>query len=110
MGRTKKTISKKRNTKKGVSGRFNTRYFSKLDKKSIVVKNMINNIDNTNDFKAFILDLPAKYYIDLSLRMKKEVFELIIEYLETNTIKYKRRPKIHTFVLIGFYFLGPQNL
>ena len=50
--------------------------------------------------KAFILDLPAKYYIDLSLRMK-EVFELIIEYLETNTIKYKRRPKIHTFVLIG---------
>ena len=53
---------------------------------------MINNLDNTEDFKGFILDLPAKYYKDLSLRMRKEVFELIIEYLETKKIQYRRKP------------------
>ena len=104
MPRTKKqrkSGKKKKSQKKGVAGKFNNRYFTKLDKKSVVVKNMISNLNNTEDFKGFILDLPAKYYEKLIVRQKKEVFELIVEYLETNEIIFRRKPKIHTFVLIG---------
>ena len=61
----------------------------------------MNNLDDTEDFRGFILDLPAKYYKDLSLRMRKQVLELLVEYLETDKINYVRNPKIHTFVLIG---------
>lgn len=104
MARTKKqrkSGKKKKSQKKGVAGKFNNKYFTKLDKKSVVVKNMISNLNNTEDFKGFILDLPAKYYEKLIVRQKKEVFELIVEYLETNEIIFRRKPKIHTFVLIG---------
>ena len=103
MARTKKQrkTGKKRSQKLGVGGKFDSRYFQKLDKKSVVVKNMLNNLDDSGDFKGFILDLPAKYYKDFSLRMKKEVFELIIEYLETKKIQYRRKPKINSLVLIG---------
>ena len=104
MARTKKqrkSGKKKKSQKKGVAGKFNNKYFTKLDKKSVVVKNMINNLNNKEDFKGFILGLPAKYYDKLSVRQKKEVFELIVEYLETNEVIFRRRPKIHTFVLIG---------
>lgn len=103
MARTKKQRKsrKKKSLKQGVAGKFNTRYFTRLDKKSNVVKNMISNLNNTEDFKGFILDLPAKYFKDLSTKQKVEVFELIVEYLETNEIIFLRKPKIHTFVFIG---------
>jgi ankyrin repeat protein len=103
MRRTKikRKDNKPKTQKQGVGGNFDNRYFKKLNNKSQVVKNIIENIDDQTDFLGFILDLQAKYYKDLSQRQKKEVFELLIEYLETNKIKYNKKPKISTNVLIG---------
>ena len=86
MTRTKKLGSKRKKTKKGVAGKFDNRYFKKLDKKSVVVKNMINNLGDKEDFKGFIIDLPAKYFKDLSTAGKREVFDILLEYLETNDV------------------------
>ena len=88
MVRTKKQKKSGRITKKkGVAGKFNNRYFDKLEKKSGVVENMMSNINNREDFMGFILDLPCKYYKDLAMRDKKEVFEIIVEYLDTGEVK-----------------------
>ena len=78
------------------------RYFSKLSNKSMVVKNMMNNLNNTEDFMGFFLDLSAKYFKDLSLRKKKEAFELLIEYLETKEVKTLKN--VDSDVIIGSYF------
>ena len=88
MVRTKKQRKSGKITKKrGVAGKFNNRYFDKLKKKSKVVENMMSNINNREDFMVFILDLPCKYYKDLAMRDKKEVFEIIVEYLDTGEVK-----------------------
>ncbi len=88
MVRTKKQRKSGKITKKrGVAGKFNNRYFDKLKKKSKVVENMMSNINNRDDFMGFILDLPYKYYKDLTMRDKKEVFEIIVEYLDTGEVK-----------------------
>ena len=97
----KKTKLHKKTKPKGVAGKFDNRYFKKIGERSRIAHAMLVDIDNTDDFMGFILDLPANYYKDLRVRQKKEVFELLIEYLETNKIIYNRKPKIHTYVLIG---------
>ena len=98
---SKKTKLHKKTKSKGVAGKFDNRYFKKIGERSHIVHAMLGDIDNKDDFMGFILDLPANYYKDLRVRQKKEVFELLIEYLETNKIIYNRKPKIHTYVLIG---------
>ena len=89
MARTKKhRKSKKKITKKrGVAGKFNNKYFEKLEKKSKVVENMMSNLNNREDFMGFILELKCKYFKDLDMRDKKEEFKIIVEYLDTGEVK-----------------------
>ena len=87
MAKTKKKTNQKKKTRKGVGGKFDKRYFGRLEKKSKVVENMIDNLNNTEDFMGFFLDLKAKYFNDLSIAKKKEAFEIFIEFLETGKIK-----------------------
>ena len=74
----KKQKYNKKKSKKGIGGKFNNRYFERLSEKSMVVKNMINNLNDTEDFMGFFLDLTAKYFNDLSMKKKKEAFEILI--------------------------------
>ena len=95
----KKQKYNKKKSKKGLGGKFNNRYFERLSEKSMVVKNMINNLNDTEDFMGFFLDLTAKYFNDLSMIKKKEAFELLIEYLETKEIKTLKN--VDSDVIIG---------
>ena len=95
----KKSGRKKKSQKKGVEGKLNNRYFTKLSNKSIVIKNMINNLNNTEDFMGFFLDLSAKYFKDLSFKKKEKAFKLLIEYLETKEIKTIKN--VDSDVIIG---------
>ena len=88
MARTKKQRKSRKITKKrGVAGKFNNKYFEKLEKKSKVVENMMSNLNNREDFMRFILELTCKYFKDLDMRDKKEVFKIIVEYLDTGEVK-----------------------
>jgi hypothetical protein len=88
MARTKRQRKSRKITKKrGVAGKFNNKYFEKLEKKSKVVENMMSNLNNREDFMGFILELTCKYYKDLEIQDKKEVFKIIVEYLDTNEVK-----------------------
>lgn len=87
MAKTKKKTNPKKRTRKGVGGKFDNKYFGRLEKKSKVVENMIDNLNNTEDFMGFFLDLTGKYFKDLSIAKKKEAFQIFIEFLENGKIK-----------------------
>ena len=88
MARTKRQRKSRKITKKrGVAGKFNNKYFEKLEKKSKVVENMMSNLNNREDFMGFILELTCKYFKDLDMKNKEEVFKIIVEYLDTGDVK-----------------------
>ena len=65
-------LSNKITKKKAVNDKV---FFEKLAGKSKVMKNMIEDMDNTYDFKQFIVnELPAKYFKDLIPKKKKMKF------------------------------------
>ena len=93
MPRTKKAnnITKSSSIKKRSIKKKNTKdLFKKLEVKSKVVKNMLEDLNNndTFDIKNFIVnEVQAKYYKDLIQKRKNEVYKIIEEYLETNNVK-----------------------
>tara|TARA_B100000989_G_C19527782_1_gene467871 strand:+ start:869 stop:2047 length:1179 start_codon:yes stop_codon:yes gene_type:complete len=96
MPKTKKlSLAKKTATKKRTKI-----LFKKLEDKSKVVKNMFEDLNNTNDFKGFIVkEVPAKYYKDLIPKRKNEVYKIIELFLESN--KAPSLDKVHTDTIIG---------
>lgn len=93
MPRTKKAnnLTKSSSTKKRSIKKNNTKdLFKKLEIKSKVVKNMVEDFNNNDTFniKSFIVnEVPAKYYKELIQKRKNEVYKIIEEYLETDKVK-----------------------
>ena len=98
MPRTKKnSLSKKSLTKKKGNNKI---LFEKLGNKSKVVKNMFEDLNNTNDFKGFIVkEVAAKYYKDLIPKRKTEVYKIIESFLENN--KVPSLDKVNPDTVIG---------
>lgn len=87
MPRTKKLNQHSKSTTKK-KGNNNKVFFEKLAGESKVVKDMINDINNTTDFRGFIInDLPAKYFKDLIPKRKNEVYKIITDYLKTDKVE-----------------------
>ena len=93
MPRTKKAnnITKSSSTKKRSIKKNNTKdLLKKLEVKSKVVKNMVEDLNNNDTFNIknlLVNEVPAKYYKDLIQKRKNEVYKIIEEYLETDTVK-----------------------